>query len=85
MDIEHNQIDLCLSCCKEIIDQRDVCYTNFRYEVPGSGQGDKILVAVVCPVCAKDSDDPALFPVIEVLINTKVIRIENPSLLFTPK
>lgn len=80
-----SRIDMCCSCLAEIKDARNQCVTKFRYQVPTLGVAEQLLTAVVCPKCAKDCDDPALFPVVEAMINTLIIRIENQNMLFTPE
>lgn len=77
--------DLCCCCGKELTDPKEHSYVNFRFQIPCTDSLEQVLVAVVCPQCATDSDNPKMFPIIEALINAKIIRIEKPDLLFTPK
>lgn len=78
-------VDICASCTKELPDTSCHHFVNFRYEVPGSGKGEAVLVAVVCDMCAKDADNPLAFPALEAIINARIIRIENADSVFTPR
>ena len=78
------KIDLCCCCGVEMVDPKTHCYVNFRYQVPGSMESEAVLVAVVCGQCASDSDNPLMFPLVEALINAKIIRIEHTDKTFTP-
>lgn len=79
-----NRIDLCCACGLELPDENELCFVNFRYQVPGAGIPEQILVAATCDKCAKEAEDANQFPVIEALINCRVIRIENPERSFKP-
>lgn len=79
-----NRIDLCCACGKDLPDERMLCFVNFRFQVPGAGMPEQILVAATCDACAKEAEDPNQFPVIEALINARVIRLENPERTFRP-
>ena len=76
--------DLCCSCGEQLGEPATQCYIKFRYQIPGT-EAANVLVAVVCPTCAADAENPAKFPVVESMINAKIIRIENDSLIFTPE
>jgi len=80
-----NETDLCCACGKELPEEKDLFYVNFRYQVPGAGLPEQILVAATCDKCAKEAEDPNSFPVIEVLINARIIRIEHPERSFKPQ
>ncbi len=66
-------------------DSKDHHFVNFRYQVPQSGQNEAVLVAVVCVECGLEADDKKKFPVIEALINARIIRVEHSDMMFTPK
>ncbi len=80
-----NEIDICCACGKDMPDENDLAFVNFRYQVPGSGVPEQILVASTCDACAKDAEDINHFPVIEALINARLIRIEFPDKSFVPE
>jgi hypothetical protein len=84
MEEEERDIDICCCCGKELKSEKEVAFVNFRYQVPGDNKPEKIVVAATCDPCAKEAEDPNLFPVIEVLINARIIRIESPTRTFTP-
>ncbi len=84
MSKKPNEIDLCCACGKELPNENELAYVNFRYQVPGDNKPEQILVAATCDKCAKEAEDINLFPVLEVLINARVIRIENPDRSFKP-
>ncbi len=44
-----------------------------------------MLVAVVCIDCGNEADDKRMFPVVEALINARVIRVEHSDMVFTPR
>lgn len=77
-------IDLCCSCGVELPDESTLAFVNFRFQVPGAGLPEQILVAATCDKCAKEADDPNMFSVIEALINARIIRIEFPDKSFKP-
>ncbi len=79
-----SEVDLCCCCGKLLPDEHELCYVNFRYQVPGDNLPEKILVAATCDACAKDAEDINTFPVIECMILARVIRLENPDRKFTP-
>ena len=78
-------IDLCCACGKELPNEKEFCYVNFRYQVPGLDKPEEILVAVACDKCAKESEDINTFPVIEALINARLVRISHPDKSFIPE
>lgn len=78
-----NETDLCCACGKELPGDPDQ-FVNFRYQVPGDGLPEQILVAATCDKCAKEAEDPNTFPVVELLINARIIRIEHPERSFKP-
>ena len=75
--------DVCCACGADLPDESQLAFVNFRYQVPGEGP-ERVLVAACCDKCAKEADDPALFPVIEGMINARIIRIERPDMKFKP-
>jgi NMD protein affecting ribosome stability and mRNA decay len=79
-----DSLDLCCACGKELPNEQELCYVNFRYMVPGEQTPERILVAATCDKCAKESEDPNAFPVIEALILARVLRIEYPDRVFRP-
>lgn len=79
------EVDICCCCFDKLDKSKEEAFVNFRYQIPGQMKPEQILIAVVCDPCAKESDDPKLFPVIEALINAKMIRLQHPDLIFTPK
>lgn len=81
---EEDAIDICCSC-REEVDQSEPFYVNFRYQVPTVAIPEKVMIAMVCDQCAKESDDKAKFPVIEAMILTLLIRINHPDKMFTPE
>lgn len=81
---EKNEVDLCCSCGVELPDEKEVFFVNFRYQIPGEDKPEQILVAATCDPCAKEAEDPNTFPVIEALINARIIRIEHPDRSFKP-
>lgn len=76
---------VCICCFDSLDDVVDPYYVNFRFQIPGQKTPEQILIANVCDKCAKASDDPARFPVVEALILARVIRTEHPDMLFTPE
>lgn len=79
------KVDLCCCCGKEMPDIKEHSYVNFRYQVPTLDLAEAVLVAVVCQSCAVEANSPNLFPVVEAFINARVIRIEHPEMVFTPR
>ncbi len=84
MSKKPNEVDLCCCCGKELPNEQDMFYINFRYQVPGIDKEERILVSAVCDKCSKEAEDPNQFPVIEALINARVIRIAHPEKSFVP-
>jgi len=84
MSIDPERVDMCCACGKLLPNENDLAYVTFRYQVPGAGNNEQVLVAATCDPCAKDAEDAKTFPVIECLINARVIRLEQPGLKFTP-
>lgn len=84
MTKKDNETDLCCACGIELPNEHELAFVNFRYQVPGDDKPEQILVAATCDKCAKDAEDPSTFPVIEVLINARIIRIEHPDRSFKP-
>lgn len=80
---EDDIVDICCACRKEL-DNVEHFYVNFRYQVPTMGMPEKVMIATICDVCAKESDDPSKFPAIEAMILTLLIRINHPDKMFTP-
>lgn len=76
--------NLCCCCAEEFPESR-LAYLEFRYNVPGVEGEQASAVALVCPGCFKDGNDPCLFPVVESLINCNLIRVEHPTKVFTPE
>ena len=77
-------LGVCLYCDKTIPDGIPEHAVQFRYEIPGTDRAPSILMAETCEECSKLADDPKLFPVIEAILNAKIIRLANPDLEFTP-
>lgn len=82
--MSNDKIDLCCACGVELPDENELAFVSFRYQVPGDNKSEHVLVAVTCDKCSKEAEDPKQFPVIEALINARVIRIENPDRSFKP-
>lgn len=83
MSIDPKQVDLCCACGKELPDENELAFVTFRYQVPGEGKPESVLVAATCDKCAKEAEDANMFPVIEALINCRIIRLEHPDKRFT--
>ena len=84
MTKKNNETDLCCSCGKELPNENELAFVNFRYQVPGDNKPEQILVAATCDSCAKEAEDINMFPVVEALINARIIRIEYPDRSFKP-
>lgn len=75
------EAEVCCCCAADLQGQHE--YVKFRYQVPGK-TAEQVMTAAVCPTCAQESDTKVLFPVIEALLNARIIRMEYPDLKFTP-
>ena len=78
-------ISICLCCMSDLTLIQEPFMVNFRYQVPGEGKPEVIVIAEVCDKCAKESDDPSKFPALECIILCRVIRLEHEEKLFTPQ
>ena len=79
-----SEINFCCCCGNDVANAGGMHFVKVDYIVPDFGI-KKEFMAVVCWYCYRDSNTVTLSPVVEALINAKVIRFQYPDLLFTPK